>query len=529
MKQSPIGIQDFSEIINNGYLYVDKTSLIYNLVKPPKGYYFLSRPRRFGKSLLISTLEEIFSGHKELFKGLWIEQSDYEWREHPVIRIDFSKLSSIDSKSLQQDLQGRLHSVGKSYGVNLVQGDTIPANINRLIEELQKKFQSKVVILIDEYDSPIISNITNQNLCKANREVLASFYRTIKGCDEYLRFVFLTGVSKFAKVSVFSGLNNLIDISLDAEYASLLGYTQEELESYFSEAIEVVSKIQKKDRSTLLEEIRQWYNGYRFSNVEATVYNPFSVLLFFFKKRFDNYWFETGTPTFLLDLIKTRQYDITKLDGMKLADDDFASYEIETMPIVPLLYSTGYITISNVIAQPDNTSQYEMCYPNFEVQNSFLRSVIRLFIGYDEPVSEYLNDLKQALDSQDMKQFVSVLQTIFAAIPYELEATVKRSSKGKGYESHYQTVIYAILKVTGMQVSAEERTNRGRIDLVAESAKSIYIFEMKVDKPAKEAIEQIKQKGYGEKYRLANKKIFLVGLSFSSTERNITEYEVEEG
>ena len=252
-------------------------------------------------------------------------------------------------------------------------------------------------------------------------------------------------------------------------------------------------------------------------------------MLLFLKKKFDNYWFETATPTFLLDLIRTYRHDVSDIEGMRLSNEDFASYEVESMPLMPLLYNTGYITIGNVTRQPDLSYKYEMRYPNYEVRNSFFRSIISYFIGQQQSVNPYLEKLLQALATGNMPQFIAVLQTVFASIPYEIDPTEEHIRKGANYEAHYHSVLYAMLKVTGMQVSAEERTNRGRIDLVIETANAIYIFEMKVNKPAKDAILQIREKGYADKYRMEGKRLILVGLSFSRQDRNITEFAVEEG
>ena len=523
MKQLPIGIQDFNKIVEGNYLYIDKTEYIHRLITSNNAC-FLSRPRRFGKSLLISTLEEIFNANTELFKGLWIAQSNYNWKKHPVIRIDFSKLNSQTVISLKTGLNLRIKEIAQNYGLDLTFNEELDYNTYSLIKELCRITKERVVILIDEYDSPIISNINHPEVLDSNRELLASFYRTIKGCDEHLRFVFLTGVSKFAKVSVFSGLNNLRDITLSERYSNLLGYTQAELEQYFDEDISELTSELNIERSAILNEIKRWYNGYRFTSKDNRVYNPFSTLLFFSEKKFENYWFETGTPTFLLDLIKKHNYNVREFEGMKLGDEDFASYDTEHIPLISLLYNTGYITIDSVEKMPDMSYQYEMCYPNYEVRSAFLGSVAKHFTGYGKPINVYVDALRQAIAAEDVGLFIETLQTLFASIPYDLEP----SSRQIKSEAHYQSILYAVLKVTGMQISAEERTNKGRVDLVIEGKDAIYLFEMKVDKPASDAIEQIKKRGYAEKYRLSDKKLRLVGLSFSSAERNISQHQIEE-
>ena len=522
MKPLPIGIQDFNKVIQGGYLYVDKTELIFNLIAN-NAACFLSRPRRFGKSLLISTLEEIFSGNRELFKGLWIdEQSQYDWLKHPVIRIDFSKIPSGDEETLSRGLNERLTELSNFYEVSIERDLNVSIYLNRLIMGLHSKFKSKVVILIDEYDSPIISNINNAEVAAANRKLLAEFYRTIKASDEYLRFMFLTGVSKFAKVSVFSGLNNLVDITLDAEYSTLLGYTQEELESYFGEGIDLITTLLKTERSALLENVRRWYNGYRFSRAETKVYNPFSVLLFFSKKEFDNYWFETGTPTFLIDLIGKNDYDLRLIHEREISSRGFNRYEIDNIPILPVLFNTGYLTISQV-ERPDITqTDFILNYPNNEVRISFLEQFIDSAFSEGTTARSYTRKLTKSIRADNLEQVIAIIKTFFAEIPYDLKSANCHS------EAYYQSLVYCIFKLVGYDTSAEERTNKGRIDLVVEGNQSIYLFEMKVDKPAQEAIEQIKSRGYADKYRLSNKKLTLVGLSFSRAERNIADYAVEE-
>ena len=320
----PIGIQTLEKIVQEDRVYVDKTELIYQLING-SGAYFLSRPRRFGKSLLISTLEAIFKGSKELFKGLWIEKSDYNWKPYPVIRLDMSSASSSHSTELKLLLNIQLSNIAKEHAIPLDSDLPPQANLITLISELSSK-EGKVVVLIDEYDKPIISQLNNTEVAKQNREILKDFYGVLKSQDEHLRLVFLTGVSKFSKVSIFSGLNNLNDITMDTKYATLLGYTQEELEHFFEGWITELGESMKMDKQTTLKEIKKWYNGYRFSEEDKAVYNPFSTLLLFDKLTFKSHWFETGTPTFLIDLLKQKEYSIPDIENSVVSEKAFSSF-----------------------------------------------------------------------------------------------------------------------------------------------------------------------------------------------------------
>ncbi len=372
-KASPIGIQTFEGLIKGDYLYIDKTQLIYSLILPgsqsleaagPK--YFLSRPRRFGKSLTISTLEAIFQGKKDLFKGLWIENVIYDWPVHPVLRIDFSQIPSGSSEEFEDQLTSLLLEIGTPHQVTLKRDH--PAIIMRqLVTALKAKTGQKVVILIDEYDNPIISNLENLPLAKENRNTLSEFYKTIKALDEHLRFVFVTGISKFSQVSVFSGANQLTDISMSEPYSSLLGYTQDELESNFSDHIQALALHQNVQVSETLETMKRWYNGYRFSKNDTRVYNPFSTLKLFNALDYADYWFESGTPTFLTHLVKEKGLDLNPED-LEILPAVFSSYDPENLNLLAVLFQTGYLTIQNY--DPE-TNLYQLDFPNYEVKSAW--------------------------------------------------------------------------------------------------------------------------------------------------------------
>ncbi len=507
MKNLPIGIQTFRDIIQNDYLYVDKTEKIFDLVKNPKGVYFLSRPRRFGKSLLISTLNEIFEGEKELFKGLWIYKSDYSWKKHPVVRIDFSKEKAENRDDLKGFILYQLKNIADKYGISLTRDQYYEA-FDELLTKLSQI--NKVVILIDEYDKPIIDNIENKELAIELREILKGFYTIIKACDEHIRFVFLTGVSKFSKAGVFSGLNNLEDISMDIRYSSLLGITGQEMEIFFKEHIDQFAKIEEITNAELIEKITYWYDGFCFSKRCTKVFNPFSTLLLFKKLDFSNYWFESGTPSFLIKLMEEKSFDIKKMQDLEVREENFSTYEIEDLSIVPLLFQTGYLTIKGY----DNEFMtYRLGYPNFEVENSFQYALLRSYSCTE--TNGYLVSLIRVLRNDDFESFFDTLRIFFANIPYDLQINK---------EKYYQTVFYLIFSLIGLKVGAEIKTNIGRIDAVIVD-KDIYIFEFKFNGDKNKALSQIKEKKYFEKYQGTDKEIYLFGVEFAG--RNVGEWVVE--
>ncbi len=512
LKPLPIGVQTFPDLIESGFLYVDKTRWIYELVKVSKGVYFLSRPRRFGKSLLLSTLKAIFDGRQELFEGLWIAGSDYAWPVHPVIRIDFSLFRVEDAEEFKQKLAERLEEIAADQDVTLGAGD-YQKKFRDLIRALADR--GRVVILIDEYDKPIIDNIEHPEAAARIREVLKGFYTVIKGMDAYVRFVFLTGVSKFSKVGVFSGLNNLEDITLSPAFAALPGITEEEVQRFFRDYITDFAAQEGLTEEALLHEIKTWYDGFCFAAKGERVYNPFSLLLLFKQRRFANYWFETGTPTFLIKLLKTQGYDVRELESLRVSELTFSSYEIEDLRPVPLLWQTGYLTIKDY---DPRSRLYRLSYPNYEVQNAFMHHLLDAFSSASNGlIGGYLWDLLEALQAQAWEEFFAALDVFFAGIPYDIQISQER---------YYQTVFYLIFKLMGLQIGAEVRTNRGRIDAVIEVDEGIFIFEFKLDGTAEAALEQIAARGYDEQYRQVEKHIYHIGVAFGTETRSIVEWQV---
>jgi Predicted AAA-ATPase/PD-(D/E)XK nuclease superfamily len=513
-RKLPLGIQDFETIRTENYLYVDKTELIYQLVTRGQAY-FLSRPRRFGKSLLISTLHAIFKGKRHLFQGLWIDKSDYTWEQHPIIWLDMSAVTNSSAELLQKSLNHKLNKVAKQYGVKLPSSLPVSDRLDELITQLAENKQ-KVVVLIDEYDKPLIDQIHRPEIALENREILKQFYGILKSQNANIRFVLLTGVSKFSKVSIFSGLNNLQDISLSPDYATLLGYTQQELINYFSLEIDRLAHQEGLSRTALLDQIKYWYNGYRFSQEEVSVYNPFSSLLLFEQRRFAAYWFETVTPTFLLNLIQERQFDMANIENLAIGAGSFSTYEIDKLSVLPLLYQTGYLTIKSYDRE---SGHYKLGYPNREVEMAFLESLLVCFSKVEEPVqSDFIFKMVSALKGQSFDAFFQLLKGFLASIPYELHMPG---------EKYYQNIFYFVFNLVGLRLHAEVHTNRGRIDAIIEGKDWIYIFELKVDQSAQQALEQIKTKGYADQYRAQQKAIYLIGINFNSAERNVSDYVVE--
>lgn len=503
----------FRKIIEGGFLYVDKTPYLYNLVQPAAGVYFLARPRRFGKSLMISTLEEIFLGNKELFRGLWIYDSDYQWQPYPVIRIDFSRLQVTTDTELKAGIERYLHQIARQHQVT-IGGGPYYAQFEDLILALAAKGQ--VVILIDEYDKPLIDNLQNLPEALKIRDTLKGFYTLIKAMDQYLRFVFITGISKFSKVGVFSAMNNLDDLTMDPRFATALGITETELETDFAEHITAFAAKEGCDTLTLQQRIREWYNGFCFIGGCERVYNPFSTLQLFSKQRFANYWFETGTPTFLIKLLKEQQYAVDQLDDLRLRELAFSTYEIDTLSIVPLLFQTGYLTIKDY--EPVRRV-YTLSYPNSEVEDAFVTYLLGAFNERDRGLNEtYLWQLIDAVETHDLDQFFKILQGFFANVPYNIHLK---------HEKYYQTIFYLIFKLIGLRIEAEVSTNEGRIDAVIEVRDHIFLFEFKLDKSAEEALQQMKDRAYYQKYQAKSKALTLVGANFSSEQRKIMEWRQE--
>ncbi len=512
MKNLPIGIYTFSKVIEGNHLYIDKTKDIYNLISRGGGYYFFSRPRRFGKSLLVSTLKEIFSGNKDLFKGLWIYDK-IQWQSFPVIHIDFLGLKYESQDELTDTLEYLIGQNAAIHGIELKQKG-YDKRFKELISEISKK--NKAVILVDEYDKPIIDFIETgqKKIALDNRKILKKFYSVLKSADQYIRFVFITGVSKFSRMSIFSDLNNLYDITIDDYFATLLGITHDELLCYFSDRIDRLRETMSMSEKDFLGHVKHWYNGYSWDGSHF-LYNPYSIINFFSKNRFGNYWFATGTPTFLINHIRNRKQDITLLERQEVDESFFDSYDIENLEVAAMLFQTGYLTIKE-IKPVGLKSQYILSYPNEEVKESFLKHFLADYTT-KEPgiVGSKILDLVKTITTDDLENFFTIIKSLFASIPSSLFI--------RDREAYYHTIIYMVLELLGANIQVEVHTNKGRIDAVIETVDHIYIMEFKMG-TSTEALSQIEARKYHEKYLSTGKSILLIGVGFDEKERNISSY-----
>lgn len=522
LKKLSIGVQSFSKLIEEDFIYVDKTEFIYKLIKRGS-YYFLSRPRRFGKSLLISTIKELYSGNRKLFESSFIGQSDYEWPEHPIIHLDFSALSSKTGNQLEHDLLRNLERIAHHYGIDVSKDTSLPLRAVALVQGLASK-KNRVVILVDEYDYPLLNNIENLKLAEECRDVLREFFTALKNLDDYIELIFITGITKFSKTSIFSGLNNLKDLTLDPRAAKLLGYTAHEIIASFKPYLEEVAQSTDQDLEEIMEGIRYWYNGYQFTEATAQtpeesvkVYNPFSVLLFLNDGKFLNYWFESGTPTFLIHLIKNQNYPVFSIEGAEVNVEETKSYDLDQIQLLPLLWQAGYLTIEDYNPQ---TRNYKLGFPNAEVRTSFLTHLMRSFTGNNiATIANYAAQLKNMLNRGNYDDFLKLLQVYFANIPFSLQLA---------HEKYYQTIFYIILTLVGIKTDAEDETNDGRIDGVVETNNHIVIFEFKLNESAGIAMKQIEDKKYYQKFLNKKKNIVLIGANFDEEKRNIVEWIIKE-
>jgi hypothetical protein len=513
MRKYPIGKQSFKGIIQGGFMYVDKTEQIHTLIESGD-YYFLSRPRRFGKSLLLSTIEEIFKGSKELFEGLWIFDH-WDWnQQYPVIHISFSDIG-VQTLGLEQAIFEGLGENAQRLDVTLTK-TTIDLQLKELVQKVAGN--SKVVILIDEYDKPIIDNLDNFTLAEANRAIMKNFYSVLKGADQYIRLLLITGVSRFSKVSIFSDLNNLRDITLVPTFATLTGITQEELESNFAEEI---SELQNADPD-ILQYLKTWYNGYSWNKGKNTVYNPFSLLNFMADKEFKNYWFQTGTPSFLIKEVQENPEFSFSEDEFKVGEealnDLFGKNEGKRMNPITLMFQTGYLTIKSY-NQVDEL--YTLGYPNREVKVSVLTYLIFAYSFNDlGNVRPTVTNLRQAFINNNIPAIIDIVDTLFATIPNPLWIGAR--------ESFFHGLLHNTFQLLGINPESEVSSSNGRADFIVKTPTRIYIMEFKLNGSPSEALNQILQKGYLRPYQLDPRKKTLIGINFSSTKRQVEGYEVKD-
>ena len=534
MKNLPLGKQNFEEIIRDDLLYVDKTERVYNLVS--KGsLYFLSRPRRFGKSLLISTFRHLFEGKKELFSDLYIGKStDYAFEKYPVLQFNFAKLG-YQVENLEEKLNRLVLEYAVDFGIPIT-STSLSENFTNLIQSISEK-NKPVVLLVDEYDKPIIDFFTEYDKAAVNQKILRDFFSPLKDLDSqgHLHFLFITGVSKFSKVSLFSDLNNLTDLSVDNPLSNdLLGITHEELENNFQDYIQQVSQILGLSEEQLLKHIKTWYNGYSYNGV-IKLCNPFSLLTFFQAQHFGNYWFVTGTPTFLVEKIRNDGINPKELEDLVVNEEFFHKFSLKHLDIRGLLFQTGYLTIKR-IQRRIYGSRYYLDYPNLEVKRAMTHNLVEAFTFQKTSViSIALVKMEQGFEEGNVEAFIEQLKIIIADIAYHLQPPSSRGRLPKNkkttlfevWEGYFHTIVYLVTSYMKMYVQSEVTKHKGRLDLIAQTEDFIYLMEFKLDGTAENAIEQIKNREYAAAYKNFNKKIFLVGVNFSKEERNVESWECE--
>lgn len=514
-RKLPIGIQTFSDIRTQGYLYVDKTALVWQIANSGKPF-FLSRPRRFGKSLLLSTFEAYFQGKKELFAGLDIEHLEDKWEKHPVFHMDLNARKYERPEDLIAMLNQFLERWEELYGTE--KQDRAPEErFGYVIQKAFEKTGKGVVVLVDEYDKPLLQAIHNENLLEAYRTILKAFYGTLKSYDSCLRFAFLTGVTKFSQISVFSDLNQLNDISMSKAYATVCGLTKDELLKNFKPELEDLAEENELTFDEVLKVMTQQYDGYHFHPQGEGLYNPFSVLNAFFKKEFGNYWFQTGTPTFLVKSLQKADYDLrTLIDGVEASAITFTEYRAEADNPIPLIYQSGYLTIKDYDKE---FKMYTLGFPNDEVRYGFLNFLVPFYTPVtDDKKNFYIGRFVQELRKGDIDSFMQRFKAFFADFPYELNDKTER---------HYQVVVYLIFKLMGQFTHAEVHSAKGRADAIVQTPHYIYIFEFKLNGTVEEALQQINDKGYTEPFLSDNRQVIKVGVEFSPETRNVKRWLTE--
>lgn len=514
MKKYPVGIQSFESLRKGGYLYIDKTNLIYRLVSTGK-YYFFSRPRRFGKSLLISTLEAYYSGRKDLFQGLYIDQQEKDWLSYPILHIDLNAQKYDTSESLNDILNDILTKWEKVYGAEPSEV-SLSLRFQGLIQRAAEKTGQNVVILVDEYDKPMLQAIGNNELQDNYRDTLKAFYGALKSKDQYIQFALLTGVTKFSKVSIFSDLNNLMDISFDKRYAELCGITENEIHTWLEEDLQELSVHANMSYEQVCQSLKERYDGYHFTEDSAGLYNPFSLLNTFAKMKFGNYWFETGTPTYLVQLLKQNKCNLSRLSNEVVTADLLDGVDSLTNSPIPVLYQSGYLTIKGYNPR---FNVYTLGFPNKEVEEGFISYLLPYYAHVQPAESAFqIMSFIEEIEKGEIDAFLLRLQSFFADTPYELV---------RDLELHYQNVLFIIFKLLGFYTTAEYHTSEGRIDLIIKTTHFIYLMEFKLEGTAEEALAQINEKHYAVPFQADERKVYKIGINFSNKTRNIQKWIIE--
>lgn len=509
----PIGIQNFEKIRNDGYLYIDKTALMYQMVKTGS-YYFLSRPRRFGKSLLISTLEAYFQGKKELFTGLAVERLEKDWIKYPILHLDLNIEKYDTPESLDNILEKSLTAWEKLYGAEPSER-SFSLRFAGIIERACKQAGQRVVILVDEYDKPMLQAIGNEKLQKQFRDTLKPFYGALKTMDGYIKFAFLTSVTKFGKVSVFSDLNNLDDISMRKDYVEICGVSDQELHENLDIELHEFAETQGLSYDKLCTKLKEYYDGYHFTHNSIGIYNPFSLLNAFKYKEFGSYWFETGTPTYLVKLLKKHHYDLERMAHEETDAQVLNSIDSESTNPIPVIYQSGYLTIKGY---DERFGIYRLGFPNREVEEGFIRFLLPFYANVNKVESPFeVQKFVREVETGDYDSFFHRLQSFFADTTYEVI---------REQELHYENVLFIVFKLVGFYTKVEYHTNNGRVDLILQTDKFIYIMEFKLNGTAEEALQQINNKRYALPFEADGRKLFKIGINFSEKTRNIEKWVV---
>jgi len=511
IRRYPLGIQTFSKIIEENMLYVDKTELIYKMAQS-YSYVFLSRPRRFGKSLLVSTLASYFRGESELFKGLAMEGLEKQWKKHPVIHLSLASVKEIDTEKIRESIGNRLREIEKQFGLDR-QSNGLGDRLSDIIQQTTEQFGEKAVVILDEYDAPLLNVLHDEEKIVEVRQLMRTLYSPLKDCDPYLRFVFITGISKFSQLSIFSEINNLKVISMMPEYSTLCGFTQQEIEENFPDGIKRLAEKEELSVEQTLYKLRQTYDGYHFAADSPGVYNPYSIINALSDGAVHNYWFSTGTPSFLVEMLRKFHTDISKIDGSEAEAPEFDAPTEDMKSILPLFYQSGYLTIKKYDSQFE---VYTLGFPNKEVRDGMMRTLYPYYITPNtDGRAVVLRNISKGFIYHDAESSMQTLQAFLESIPYQ---------DSHFDENHYVQMLYVIFSLLGLHVESQVRTAKGRIDVVVKTDDYVYVIEVKLDRPAREAIDQIDTTQYLIPYTLDNRQLTKIGISFSTKERNITEW-----
>ena len=513
-RQYPIGIQTFSEIRRKNYLYIDKTEYVYRMTHSASKYMFLSRPRRFGKSLLTSTIHAYFEGRKDLFKGLAMERLETEWTEYPVLHFDMSLGKHMDREQLERYLSSQLSPMEEAFGL-LADLPDVNVRLSRLIRRAFEQTGRQVVVLIDEYDAPLLDVVHEEKDLPVLRNVMRNFYSPLKACDPYLRYVFLTGITKFSQLSIFSELNNIENISMGEPYAAICGITQEEMETQMSKDLDLLASRLETTREQTLERLKDNYDGYHFTWPSPDIYNPFSLLTAFSKGKIDSYWFGSGTPTYLIEMLRKFGVEPSRIGGMEAMAADFDAPTERIESITPLLYQSGYVTIKDYNKE---TELYTLDLPNREIRIGLLRSLLPYYVQGEGLSNTMVAKMYGSILHDDMDGALRLLQDFLSTVPY-----CERTDT----EGHYQQVFYIIFSLLGYYVDVEVRTPRGRVDMVMRTRTRLYVMELKLDQSADAAMRQIDLKDYPARFALCGLPVVKVAVNFDSDKRTLKDWRIE--